>query len=230
MNCSARRRAIVYPGLLVISCCSSCSFNSFLPPSQHFLCSASLCRRDLMPATGGAGSSTAGLLVSASAAALTTISISISCCGGGGAAGRSGALSREEEEDRTAPGPTGGFLSVGGSERWSGGWWASPAAGSMFSSEQRRLEGEGLEDTWGAAEEEEQSQAARLDPASERGSDSVPLSAGGGLLTTPLVSARGLLAAFGLSAIFLCRFSLRARVRSSSFYTHHQVDREVSSA
>lgn len=180
-----------------------------------------------MPATGGAGSSTAVLLVSASAAALTTISISC-CCGG--AAGPSGALSREEEEDRTALGPTGGFLSVGGSERWSGGWWPSPAAGSMFSSEQRRLEGEGLEDTWGAAEEEEEeSQAARLDRASERGSDSVPLSVGGGLLATPLVSARGLLAAFGLSAIFLCRFSLRARVRSSSFCTHHQVDREVSS-
>lgn len=55
----------------------------------------------------------------------------------------------------------------------------------------------------------------------ETRSDFIPLSAAG-LLTTLLVSARGLLAtgrfaAFGLSAIFFCRFSLRARVRSSSF-------------
>lgn len=69
--------------------------------------------------------------------------------------------------------------------------------------------------------------------ASETGSDSIPLSAGG-LLTTLLVSARGLLAtgrlaAFGLSAIFFCRFSLRARVRSSSFYSDYRVNKEANS-
>lgn len=69
----------------------------------------------------------------------------------------------------------------------------------VFSSEQRRFEGDGLEE--GSA-----------------------FSIVGSLMTlfvsisgSLVLLAIGRLAAVGLSAIFLCRFSLRARVRSNSF-------------
>lgn len=132
-------------------------------------------------------------------------------------------------------GPTGGFLSVGGSESMGvtgcvviGSWFSSPAA-ARFSSEHRRLEGEGLVDACGTGGKVMGKYKSRVEMLLQsmsqhtliRRKGFLPLSTAG-LLRTLLVSASGLLAiglfvAFGLSASFFCRFSLRARVRSSSF-------------
>ncbi len=147
----------------------------FLPlPSQHFLCSASLCRRDFMPAADGVGSSTrsslffcraeltgtisASLLLGRSGEGVTAISSGcavFSCPGSDWTAGRVAVFSREEV-CRTLAGPTGGFLSVTGSGSIGatsrvimGSWFSSPATGWAFSPEHLRLEGEGLEDTCG---------------------------------------------------------------------------------
>lgn len=83
------------------------------PPSQHFLCCTSICRRDFIPAVDGVCSST------------------LSGCRGPWTAGGV-AVFLPEEAGLMLAGPAGGFLSVGGSDN--GGAPRPVTTGSWFSS------------------------------------------------------------------------------------------------
>lgn len=109
-----------------------------------------------------------------------------------------------------------------------GSWFSSPTAVWTFSPEHRRLEGDGLEEACGTGRKQWRNMRKDTQTkVSEQCSPAnvlLPLSMTGSLITL-LVSVSGslallticLFAAFGLSAIFFCKFSLRALVRSSSF-------------